>query len=295
MALAAFFIVGEVLRKGSFFLWLGFGAAAAGILALLEIPTSGQIAVFINISGILIVLERRFTERYTFKKPQTLTNVYSDPEAYDNRTMSDDVEIPQYVFRKTGPLWEIKYDGKSYIMKHSVGLFYIKNLIIKRGEWIPCSELKRLSSENVSDPKYHPYSVMTKDQFETEGLHVMGDNPPEDIIKQLSVKKVKQLRDALVERKELDNFDSPEEKIDQLKALEFIEKYLNSITDQKGHPRKMNDQADTDRKAVSAAINRCRNNFQEHKKLYTHFKSFIQAKGNSFRYLPDRAIEWKTD
>ena len=69
MALAGIFITGEIFRRGSFFLWLGFGAAASGILALLDIQTPGQIAVFINISGILILLERRFLERYTFKTP----------------------------------------------------------------------------------------------------------------------------------------------------------------------------------------------------------------------------------
>ena len=99
----------------------------------------------------------------------------------------------------------------------------------------------------------------------------------------------------MIERKELDNFNNPEEKIDQLNALQFIEKHLKSITDKKGRPRKIHDQADTDRKAVSAAINRCRNSLQEHKELYTHFRSFIQAEGNSFRYLPDRPIEWTTE
>ena len=88
---------------------------------------------------------------------------------------------------------------------------------------------------------------------------------------------------------------SPEEKIDQLNTLDFIEDYLKKVTDNKGRPRKLHDQTDTDRKAVSAAINRCRNNLKEHKELYTHFKSFIKAEGNAFRYLPDRPVDWKTE
>jgi membrane protein implicated in regulation of membrane protease activity len=282
MALAGIFIMGEVFRHGSFFLWLGFGAAAAGIFALLDIQTPGQIAVFINISGILILLERRFLERYTFKQPLKKAPSRDDP-----------VDIN--VFRRAGAGWEIKYGGKSYSIRHSKGLIHIRNLIIKNGEWIPCSVLKKLSSDDVSENMHEQYATMTREQLEIENLRVEEGIPPEDIITRLSLEKIKKLRDALVERKAVDGFNSPEEKIDQLNTLDFIEKYLKKITDNKGRPRKLHDQTDTDRKAVSAAINRCRNNLKEHKDLYTHFKSFIKAEGNAFRYLPDRPVDWKTE
>jgi hypothetical protein len=77
--------------------------------------------------------------------------------------------------------------------------------------------------------------------------------------------------------------------------LESVEKYLKSVTDKKGRSRKVFDQEDMDRKAVSIAINRSRNNLRKHPELFIHLKSFIQAEGNSFRYLPDRPIYWKTD
>ena len=282
MALAGIFITGEVFRHGSFFLWLGFGAAASGILALLDIQTPGQIAVFINISGILILLERRFLERYTFKQP--LKNLPS----------SGDTAEPN-IFRKAGAGWEIKYGGKSYSVRHSKGLLNIRNLIIKKGEWIPCSVLKRLSSDDVSDTIYEQYATMTREQLEIESLRVEDGIPSEDIITRLSLEKIKKLRDVLIERKAVDDFNSPEEKIDQLNTLDFIENYLKKVTDNKGRSRKIHDQTDTDRKAVSAAINRCRNNLKEHKELYTHFKSFIKAEGNAFRYLPDRPVDWKTE
>ena len=261
---------------------MGFGAAASGILALLNIQTPGQIAVFINLSGILILLERRFLERYTFKQPQR------------SKSKSDNVGHSN-VFRKDGAGWAIRYGGKSYAIRHSIGLLHIRNLIIKEGEWIHCSELKRLSSDDASEDKNEHYAKMTKEQLEAENLSVKDGLPPEDIITRYTLEEIKTLRDALVERKATDNFNSPEEKIDQLNTLDFIEKYLKKITDKKGRPRKMTDQTDTDRKTVSAAINRCRNNLKEHKELYTHFKSFIQAEGNAFRYLPDRPIDWKTE
>ena len=137
MALTALFILGEIFRKGSFFLWLAFGSAVSGTLALLNIQVSGQIAVFINISGILIVLERRFSERYTFKKPRPIMK--NNPGLMDNDAeLSDIGNLSQNIFRKTGPLWEIVYGGKSYTIKHSMGLSHIRQLIIKKGQWIHC-------------------------------------------------------------------------------------------------------------------------------------------------------------
>jgi hypothetical protein len=147
----------------------------------------------------------------------------------------------------------------------------------------------------MPDNKYEPYAAMNRVQLEGENLSLKDGIPPEDIITRYPLEKIRNLRDLLVERKETGDFNSPEEKIDQINTLDFIEKYLNQVTDKKGRPRKILDQTDTDRKAVSAAINRCRNNLKEHKELYTHFKSFIQAEGNAFRYLPDRPIDWKTE
>ena len=69
--LTALFITGELIRR-SFLVWLGFASAVSCILSLLNTPFSGQIAVFINLSGILILLERRFKERYRFKTPQEM-------------------------------------------------------------------------------------------------------------------------------------------------------------------------------------------------------------------------------
>ena len=205
-------------------------------------------AVFINISGILILLERRFFERYTFKQP------------LDSISSSYDTVDPN-IFRKIGAGWKIKYGGKSYTIRHSIGLVHIRNLIIKKGEWIHCTELKRLAIDHIPKEKFEHYAAMTRVQLEDENLSLKEGIPPEEIISRLPLEKIKKLRDVLVERKVTDDFTSPEEKIDQLNTLDFIEKYLNQVTDNKGRPRKILDQTDTDRKTVSAAINRCRNNF----------------------------------
>jgi membrane protein implicated in regulation of membrane protease activity len=295
MALAALFVVTEVFRKGSVFLWLSFSAAVSGILALLQIPLPGQIAVFINLSGILILLERRFSERYTFKPPPRSREAETTGALIPRMDAGTVDKVEENVFRRSGAVWQIKYAGASCTVKHSMGLIHIRNLIIKNGEWIPCSDLKRISSEIPSDSGYEPYKNMSKEQIEREHFRIGGDIPPETLISRLSLEKIRRLKEILIERKETDAFNSPEERIDQLNTLDFIEKYLKSVTDIKGRPRKILDRTDTDRKAVSIAINRCRNNLKTHKELYIHFTSFIQAEGNAFRYLPDRPIDWTTE
>lgn len=69
MIMAAVFIIGEIFTAGFFLLWFGIGAAAAGILAMLDIGAGWQWAAFIVVSGLLFVVSRRFAERITKKQP----------------------------------------------------------------------------------------------------------------------------------------------------------------------------------------------------------------------------------
>lgn len=295
MSLAAILLAIEAFRLRSLFIWLSVGAASSGILALLRIPLSGQIVVFINISGILILLERRFSEKYAFKQHSDRQVSSNGTESPKSGTLPIKSEGNPNVFRKSGDVWEIGYAGLSHTSKHSVGLVHIRNLLIKPGAWIHCSELKRISSENWRAAKHVPYGRMNGEQLELENLRLHTQLPPETLVDRLSLEKIRKLRDILKERKESDSFDSPEERIDQLNTLDFIEKYLESVTDKNGRPRKIFETEELDRKAVSIAISRSRNNLRKNQELFIHLKSFIQAEGNCFRYLPDRPIDWKTE
>lgn len=175
-----------------------------------------------------------------------------------------------------------------------MGLSHIRNLLISQGKWITCTDLKNISSR-ILDKETDQYKNMSRDQLNLENLAAYENIPPEDIIDRLSMEKIKKLRNLLREKIAANDFKDMEERIQSKDILEFIEDYLKKNTNIMGRSRKMPDRLETDRKAVSAAINRCRNSIREHEELYTHFKSFIQAKGNSFRYLPDRPINWKTD
>ncbi|MFC1732079.1 hypothetical protein ACFL6I_17350, partial [candidate division KSB1 bacterium] len=271
-----------------------FGGAAAGVLGLLDVPVAGQIAVFIIFSGILIVFEKRFFDRYRFKKPDEmkLGDDYGANAAALQRSDSD--EPYENVFRKSGPGWEIRYGGKSYSVKDSIGLVHIRNLIIREGDWLSGSDLRAMSAHAVLHDSTKPYSRMSNVELENENLRNRVDILPEDLIGRLPLNKLKDLRNELAGKIEADDFNNPEEKIEQRELLEFLNNHIKSVTDRTGRSRKILHTADTDRKAVSAAINRCRSSFMEHEELYTHFKSFIKAEGNAFRYLPDRNLNWKT-
>ncbi|MCP4726803.1 MAG: NfeD family protein [bacterium] len=69
MGLAALFLIAEIFTAGFFLLCFSFGAAAAGVLAMLDVGYAGQFIVFILVSGITFVFSRRFAESVTIKQP----------------------------------------------------------------------------------------------------------------------------------------------------------------------------------------------------------------------------------
>ena len=69
MIIAAVFVIGEIFTAGFFLLWFGIGAAAAGILAMLDFGAGWQWGTFIVVSGLLFIVSRRFAERITKKQP----------------------------------------------------------------------------------------------------------------------------------------------------------------------------------------------------------------------------------
>ena len=69
MALAAIFIVAEIFTAGFFIMWFGIGAAVAGVLAILGLGAGWQWASFVVVSGVLLIISRRFAERFTKKQP----------------------------------------------------------------------------------------------------------------------------------------------------------------------------------------------------------------------------------
>lgn len=69
MALAAVFIIGEIFTGGFFIFWFGIGALLAGVAAILGLGAPWQWGIFVVVSGVLVVVSRRFAQAVTEEQP----------------------------------------------------------------------------------------------------------------------------------------------------------------------------------------------------------------------------------
>ena len=69
MILAAIFIVGEIFTAGFFIMWFGVGAAVAGVLAILGLGMGWQLAAFVIVSLVLVLVSRNFANKITKEQP----------------------------------------------------------------------------------------------------------------------------------------------------------------------------------------------------------------------------------
>ena len=117
MGLAAAFLIGEIFTAGFFLIFLSIGAAAAGILALLDVGYAGQFIVFIVVSGILFVFGRRFADRVTEKQPPGIgADRFVDQdgivlEKIDNSTNTGSVRVGQDEWRAISETGDIIPEG----------------------------------------------------------------------------------------------------------------------------------------------------------------------------------------
>jgi membrane protein implicated in regulation of membrane protease activity len=70
--LAAFFYVGEIFTAAFFMMPFGVGATVAAILAYFDVDVGWQWAAFIVVSGISVVLLRRYSQRFTHEPPERM-------------------------------------------------------------------------------------------------------------------------------------------------------------------------------------------------------------------------------
>jgi membrane protein implicated in regulation of membrane protease activity len=117
MGLAAAFLIGEILTAGFFLIFLSIGAAAAGVLALLDVGYAGQFIVFIVVSGILFVFGRRFADRVTEKQPPGIgADRFVDQDGIvlvevENSTNTGSVRVGQDEWRAISETGEILPEG----------------------------------------------------------------------------------------------------------------------------------------------------------------------------------------
>lgn len=70
VVMALFFFVAEMFTAGFVLMCFGIGAAAAALLSFLGFGLAWQLAAFIVVSALAVVLSRPFAERVTGQQPQ---------------------------------------------------------------------------------------------------------------------------------------------------------------------------------------------------------------------------------
>lgn len=69
MLAGAGFVVAEVFTPGFFLFWFGVGSGSAAILAWAGVPAVWQWLGFIVVSGALVIVSKKFAEKFTKQQP----------------------------------------------------------------------------------------------------------------------------------------------------------------------------------------------------------------------------------
>ena len=139
MAIAAAFVIGEILTLGFFLLWFGVGAAVAGILAIFGLGGSWQWGAFAVVSGVLFVLSRRFAERFSKKQPPGIgADRFIDKkgvvlEEVDNIKNSGRIRMGKEEWRAESDTGEVILVGKMVEVTRVVGTHVVVKTL-KEGE-----------------------------------------------------------------------------------------------------------------------------------------------------------------
>ncbi len=138
-AIAAFFMITEIVTAGFFLFWFGIGAAIAGILALLGLGAIWQWLVFVIVSCILFAISRRFAERVTKKQPpgigadRFIGKTGTVLEDINNVTSTGRVRIDKEEWRADSDSGEVITAGSQVIVVKLIGTHLVVKKI-KEGE-----------------------------------------------------------------------------------------------------------------------------------------------------------------
>jgi membrane protein implicated in regulation of membrane protease activity len=69
LILAGIFAIGEIFTAGFFLFWFAVGSTLACVAAYLGVSPTWQWSIFLVTAGILVVISRRFADRFTKQQP----------------------------------------------------------------------------------------------------------------------------------------------------------------------------------------------------------------------------------
>ena len=175
------------------------------------------------------------------------------------------------LWRREGNIWTLTFAGKSIRLKDINGLRVIAELLAKKGQAIPGVQLEQSISGR---PRENPSS----------GTEVLDDE---------ARKSYKNRYEELVcELEEAKKFHDVGRQEQLQLEKEELERELSAKTGLRGRKRRMGDDNERIRKAVSNAIDRAIKAIEkEHPMLARHLDNSI-SKGIDFCYCPEADVDW---
>jgi hypothetical protein len=197
----------------------------------------------------------------------------------------------QYVFRKSGEVWEIVYEGKRIPpLKDIYGLNYIGHVLPHPHRQFDLEEVEMAAKKSHPDTAIKLYAEESLDGMSDGGVDY------EILDSQAMSEYQKRLYELVEERKDAERSGDAErlQKIDE--ETEDIEKQLRAATGLGGRKRKFPSDRERARQRVQKAIKLAIDKIGEHDSaLAEHLRSAIRTGRYYCSYTPDPSmrIEWE--
>ena len=183
------------------------------------------------------------------------------------------IEPTKYVFKNMGDFWEVTYEGKTQSVKDTLGMHYIKHLLMKPNKDILAYELERIG----------------KNQWENVE-HSMADEIFDETTLQEIRGKLKDFNKSIAIAEEFKDEDKIRSLTD---AKTKFMKDCSEGTKPGGGSRHFKSELKQVRDRVSKNIRTARDNIEDkHKQLGSHLKNSITS-SDFCKYHPEELPPWK--
>jgi hypothetical protein len=187
-------------------------------------------------------------------------------------TQSATKEQQEVFYQRPDSQWDVSFMGTKQILDHEPGFYCLAHLLGNPGERCPMSRIRGFTTASDEIP---------------EGLYLQRDYLDESI----SPSKVAKVRRNLKELEALrDEAKGDHERLTQLKEdIQRTKKYLSSVLDIHGKPRRLYDRKERDRVRLHRAIDSAREAIgRKLPLLEVHLRLCIPKIGLSPAYYPNR-------
>ena len=205
------------------------------------------------------------------------------------------------LFQRNGNVWYVKFNHFGTNVNDSYGMEYLAYLLGQPKEFISAAKLGTIQTEasritsNLAKHENSESNSSEEDKSKTGSIE--KDKPKfAEPIQESSEEAIKQVKAAI---KKLDDEHrtivpgtNPEREKEIEQEISKCEKYLGSVCDNQGKPRKLLPDKDRTRVRITKAIREAIKNIKfHHKALGEHLEKNVKT-GNNCSYNPPYTVEW---